>query len=640
MDEICPIDILDPEEALKPGAPLIPPPETSKSNLREGGDRTFTLHKGDVEKGFKAADRKLEDIYRTNFIHYAYIEPRSCLVQWNGENLILQGPTQTPHVLRSMAARVLGIPESSVRVISPYIGGSFGSKNYGRDFLIAALLAKKTNRPVMMRLSREECVLTKIRHACTMHIKMGVKNDGTFTAIHGKFTTASGGYLWSFNSDACRPIHCLFRTPNARTDSRAIYTNHPYTGQMRSVANGPMSFAVCSLVDKVAEDLELDPVEFVRRTHIQAGDDCTFLWNRPGTVLSSCGLDECLEKGAEAIGWARKWKGHKTPVEVRGTKRIGIGMAPMTHACGEPTYVSSAIVRINMDGTAEFGANITEHGQGGYTTQAQILAEASGIPFENIRVIGIDTLVTPIFLAGSVGSSGTHVSGLATKLAGEDVRKQLLERAAEELEVSPQDLDIDNGRIYIKDNPEKTITMRELMAKTVTGVMPIIGRGVVRKPNWPQEARDFGAHFAEVEVDTETGEVKVLKYIAAHDVGRAINPLVVEGQIEGGVVMGVGWALSEQLRFDESGRPLNPNLTDYKILTAADIPEIVPIIVESNDPLGPFGAKGFGEAPYVPVHACIANAIYNAIGIRFKELPIIPDKVIKAIKAGVKEYPA
>lgn len=630
--------VLTPEEALRPGAPLIPPPEVSATNLSTVASRTLISERGDVEKGFSEADLIVEDNYHTSFVQHLPIEPRACLAKWDDGKLLVWVGTQQPFAYRQTIARVLGIPQTRVKLVSPYLGGSFGSKYEGRYAILAAIMAEKTGRPVMFRFTREEDMLSKMRQAADIQVKIGVKKDGTFSAIFGKLTTASGGYSWSHNTAAATPIRALFRTPHARYEALAAYTNHPYTGEMRGVANAIMTFGLAQSIDRIAEELGLDPVEFIKRTHIQTGDECKATREREGTVLSSCGLDECLERGAEAIGWREKWQGYRTPVEVRGHKRVGMGMAAMTHPSSISTAASGSVVKINSDGTVDLLIPVTEMGTGGKTTQAQVLAEASGIPFETIHVINADTEVVPLCPYGQIASTAAHTEALATKLAGEDAKRQLVEQAAIELNVKPGALEIEDGVIYVKDNPGIAISIRQLAAKVGAGITPVVGRGVVTCPNWPARARSFGAVFAEVEVDMETGEVRVLRCVSAHDVGRAINPAIVKGQIIGGVLMGIGWALSEELCFDNQGRPLNFSLTDYKILTSADCPEIIPIIVEPGDPLGPYGAKGFGEAPIVAVPGCIANAIYNAIGIRFKELPITPDKVVKAVREGKREY--
>lgn len=631
--------VLASEEALRPGAPLIPPPEVSVTNLLEVDSRTLISERGDVGKGFSEADLIVEDNYHTSFVQHMPIEPRACLAKWDGEKLLVWVGTQQPFAYRQTIARVLGIPQTRVKLVSPYLGGSFGSKYEGRYAILAAIMAEKTGRPVMFRFTREEDMLSKMRQAADIQVRIGVKKDGIFSAIFGKLTTDSGGYIWSRNTTAATPVRALFRTPHARYEALAVYTNHPYTGEMRGVTNAIITFGLAQSIDGIAEELGLDPVEYIKRTHIQPGDECKATGEREGTVLSSCGLDECLERGAEAIGWRRKWKGYQTPVEVRGHKRIGIGMTAITHTSSTAAAASGSVVKINSDGTVDLLVPVTEMGTGCMTTQAQVLAEALGIPFEIVHVVNADTEVTPLCPYGQIASTAAHTEALATKLAGEDARQQLLEQAAIALDVKPEALEIDDGVIYVKDNPDIAISIRQLAAKVGAGIAPVVGRGVVTCPNWPAKARSFGAGFAEVEVDTETGEVRVLKYVAAHDVGRAINPAIVQGQIIGGVVMGISWGLSEELRFDNQGRPLNFSLTDYKIFTSADCPEIIPIIVESDDPLGPYGAKGFGEAPLVGVPGCIANAIYNAIGIRFKELPITPEKVLKALREGKREYP-
>lgn len=629
--------VLTPEEALKPGAPLIPPEEWSKSNLLDKPSRTLIRERGNVDEGFGKADCIFQDTYNTTFIAHMPIEPRACLASWDNDELMIYVCTQTPFAYRDTIARILGMPATKVRLISPHTGGSFGGKYHGRYAILAAILAKKAGRPVRIIFTREEETLSKMRPSCAIGLKMGVKKDGTLTAMDGTMTTNGGGYCWALNTAALTTLRGLFRCPNVRYSGRTVYTNHPYTGEWRGVMNGVMTFAVAQLIDTVAEKLGFkDTIELVKKIHIQPGDECSIGWEKEGVMLSNCGLDECLERGAETIGWNEKWKGWKTPVLVNGSKRIGMGVAVSTHHSGNAMFTSSAVVKLNLDGTADFLTPVTSHGQGAPTTQAQILSEASGIPMEDIKVTNADTAITPLDPWGQVASMAAHICGLAAKLAGEDAKRQLLQLAADELKTKADDLEIENGKVYVKGNPQIGTTIRALAGKMQVGFAPVIGRGTTDCPHWPRKARDFSAHFAEVEVDTETGEVKVLTYVAAHDVGRALNPTIVEGQIQGGVLMGLGWTFVEELLFDHYGNPLNANCTDYKIFTSADTPKIIPIVVESNDPLGPYGAKGFGEAPCIPVPGCITNAIYNAIGVRIKALPITPEKVLKALKADGK----
>ncbi len=629
---------LTPEEALKPEAPLIPPPEWSKSNLLEGMVRTMSRDWGDVDEGFEQADHVFENEYSAACIQHMPLEPKAYLARWDDGKLTVWASTQRPFALRIVMARVLDMPENKVRIISPYVGGGFGSKGEAARYpLIITLLAKKAGKPVRLTMAREEDMLSRTRPATDVQLKVGVKRDGTFTAMHGKLTAYAGGYNWCLTT-ACSttPMRALFRCPNCRFDARSVYTNHPSTGQMRGVMNTIMSFGLLQLADQIAEELDFsNPIEFIEKTRIQVGDECDTVNDIPGCTLSSCGLDECLGKGAEAIGWEKKWKGWKTPVRVEGNRRVGIGMAAIVHDTGLPWMVSGAVIKINVDGTADFLTPVTEIGNAAVTTQTQVVSEASGIPFEDINVIFADTELAPVDPMGQVSSGTAHVRSLASKKAGEDAKQQLLECAAPQLNTEPEALDIENGRIYVRSDSSRSITVKSLMEQTeFGGVMPVVGRGTAACPRWPQRAFNYAAHFAIVAVDTQTGEIKVLKYVAAHDVGRALNPQVCEAQIQGGVVMGLSSTFNEELVFDENGKPLNLNLTDYKIFTTADCPEITPIIVEPDDPLGGYGAKGFAEAPLVGAPACVANAIYNAIGIRFRELPITPEKVLKALKKG------
>ncbi|MEE8204603.1 MAG: molybdopterin cofactor-binding domain-containing protein, partial [Dehalococcoidales bacterium] len=625
------------EAALKPGAPLIAPPEAADSNLLVGPLRTMTKASGDVEKGFSEADYVFENTYHNRAIPHMPIEPRACLARWDNDKVTIWSTTQKPFPDRVNLAKVLELPETRVRVIAPYLGGGFGGKSGGRLAMLAALLARETGRPVSLRFSREEDMLARTRPETITQIKIGVKKDGSFTAIEGKITAFGGGYNWVLSTTGEEGIFCLFRSPNYRYDVRTVYTNQPPGGQLRGVLNGPALFGLSQLSDRIAEELGYSsPMELAKQTHIRAGDDSGYESLGKKRPVSSCHIDECIEKGARAIGWADQWRGWKTPVKVNGPKRIGLGFAPLVHVAGMLVTATGAVVNVNEDGTASLYTAVTELGQGAITTQAQVLAEASGIPLEDIQVIFADTDVTPVDSSGQVASSTATVRSQATKLAGEDVKAQILERAAAELEVAPADLDIDNGRIYLKAKPEQAVTLKALMAKIISGLVPIIGRGATSYGNWPQVAFNYGAHFALVEVDTETGKVRVLKYVAAHDLGQALNPTIVEGQIYGGAVMGMSIALSEGLIFDDKGKPRNLSPTDYKLFSTDDCPEIIPIMVEASDPMTPYGAKGQGEAALVGTAPCLANAIYNAIGIRFNEIPITPEKVRKAIQAKGK----
>ena len=645
--------VFTPEEALRPGAPVIPPDEvfaadaplifspgvdhTVKENLCKQVARYIDYARGDVVKGFAEAEINREDEYKTNFVVHASMERRACLASWEGGKLTVIAPSQMGNLYRKTIATTLDLDFNKVRFISPPLGGSFGGKYEGRYGLIAALLARKAGRPVRIEFSREEEFLARMRPSSEIHLKIGVKKDGTITAIQAKMLAASGAYDGSIDSEACVPIGGLTRCPNIKHEGRSAYTNHPPTGEMRGVNNLLMNFAINQQFDQLAEDLGMDTVEFILKNAIQTGDLCASYWEvmrgAPDTRLSSCALQECIRRSAERIGWKEKRKKPGTVVD--GARKRGVGMGIWTHHSAWSTSFSSAIVKLNEDGTVHLIMGASEQGQGITTTACQVAAEVLGVALEDIIVTTTDT-ETGVFDIGTVGSLSAHLSLKAVKQAAEDVRRQLFEHAAKMMEVPPDQLETRQRRIFVKSSPEKGLALTQLTDGWPNLNVVFIGRATVETPYYPTKARAFGADFVEVQVDTETGNIEVLRYVAAVDCGKAVNPSIVEGQIQGGVVMGLGQALSEELIFDaETGTPLNANLVDYRIRKATEVPIVEPIIVETNDPLGPYGAKGFAEGPNIGVCGAVANAIYNAIGVRIKELPITPEKVLRAIKGAL-----
>lgn len=624
--------VLNPEEAMKPGAPLIPPPECSKSNLIAHPARTMALEWGNVEAGFKEAHYTLRDSYQTSFVQHMPIEPRACLASWDEDEVTVWVPTQDPFSYRQVLARCLGLPETSVRVVVPNIGGSFGSKKAGRLAILAAVLSRRVGQPVSLRYTKEEDMLCMTRPATGIEVELGVKKDGTLTAIHTTVTSDGGGYNGSLTGQGAIAQRLMVRSQNSRYETRSVYTNHPSTGNLRGVLNTVVTFALNQMINRVGEQTGFSsPIEYLKNILVRTGDDCNTGREKAGATLSSSGLAECLDRGARAIDWDNRWKGWRKPVAVIGPKLVGLGMSLVAHSTAQGDMVSSAVVKLNTDGTADFFTHLTEMGTGAITTQAQVLSQVTGIPFKDIRVRNADTAVVPVG-SGQYASMAAYVASLATKMAGDDVRQQLLRHAAATLDLPQSGLTIENGNIYPVGEPGKGVTIKALMVRTMRGLTPVVGCGAITCPDWPQKAFSFAAHFALVEVDTRTGVVRVLKYVSAVDVGKAINPKIIEGQVEGGAVMGLSQTLSEQLLFDLAGKPLNLSNTDYKIFTSADSPEIVPIIVEPGEPLGACGAKGFSEAASIGVPACVANALYNATGVRFNEIPILPEKVLQALR--------
>jgi CO/xanthine dehydrogenase Mo-binding subunit len=612
--------VLDPEEAMKPGAPKIHP----EGNII--GGRPLLLERGNIEKGLSETDVVYENTYRTSLLQHVTSEPRACVAQWEGGKLTLWDSTQYTFGSQPGLAKALKIPMSKVRVINEFMGGGFGDKSTTERYnVLAALLSKKTGLPVKMEFNREENFLsTHHRYPTILYLKYGVKKDGTLTGIYAKIIADMGGYSHFAGASGCmETMKSVYRCPNLKVEGYSVYTNKPEGGFMRCVGHPMPQFAQEVHMDAIADKLGMDPVQFKLKNyaHLEDGDQDRKL------PFTSNGMEECIKKGAEAIGWRERWQ---KPASSSGPVKRGLGMA--VHACrhGAMTVPASGMVKINADGTVNVFTGTADIGGGQKGAMAMIAAEELGIPFETVSVTSADTEATTD-TGGSTGSRQTMTGGTGIRLAAADAKNQLLEIAAKELKTEKSKLEIRNGVIYPLGS-DKGISFEAVVAKAPAS---IVGRGIGKLPEG-KIIHTFAAHFAEVEIDTRSGAVKVIKLVAAHDVGRAINLLGVENQIEGGAIQGMGFGLMEDQILDKnSGICLNPNLVDYKMFTIKDIPEILPIVVESIDPYGPFGAKGVGEPPYSVPAPAIANAIYNAIGVRFNEIPINIRSILEGLK-GLK----
>jgi xanthine dehydrogenase molybdenum-binding subunit len=507
------------------------------------------------------------------------------------------------------------------------MGGGFGGKGYTmRHIGMAVLLSKKTGKPVRFVGSKEdEFQRCNTRHPFLFHIKTGVKNDGTLTAMHVESTSNTGAYFTdALGAGAYVAIGAadLFPYHNFYWKQNVTYTNCPNAGAYRGYGNLQGHHAIEQHMDIMAERIGMDPLEFRKKNHIRAGD-----FHGVGSIMGSEALDECIDKGAQAIGWQDKWKGFGQPYSVNGSKKRGVGMASAKHD-GAYGY-DSAIVKIMQDGTVQLITGTNDIGQGSDTVLSQTCAEAFKVKYDEVSIVSADTATTP-WCTNSVASSQTCTCGNAVKLAAEDALGQLFDTAATIMEVNPEDLDTGDGIVFVKANPDTNLTFAEILQTVAPPVIVGFGR-------WAAPAdyaiNGFAAQFADVEVDVDTGGVKVLKMALAHDVGRAVNPNALENQIEGGVAsQGIGLGVLEDFHIDrDTGKPLNPNYLDYTIATTLDVPEMETILVESNEPRGPFGAKGCSEICIVPTGPAIANAIYNAIGARITEYPCSPDKILKAL---------
>jgi xanthine dehydrogenase molybdenum-binding subunit len=603
--------------------------------IHSRGNVAFKVNKayGDIQEGFKNADVIIENTYRTSKQKHAALEPFGTCVahyQSNGK-LTVYSSTQLPHWSRHYLAGALELPLNRVRVIKPHTGGSFG----GRCGLIHGLevmcswLSRQTGRPVRMSFTREEDMMaTETRHPMTIKMKTGATGEGLLTANEVEIVSDVGGYGTHYIgviADCLSTGVGLYKIPNYSFSATAVFTNKSLCGALRGYGNPQMNFAQESQMDIMAEKLGMDPLELRLKNYRRLGEIDPVL----NEEIRSNGLKECLEKGAESSGWQRK----RRQKPAKGTRKRGIGLSIMLHGTGAGKALpdpAAATVMINADGSVNLVTAAADEGQGNRTVLAQIAAETLGIEFDKISVSETDTETTPLD-CGTHGSRQAYSGGLAVKAAATEAREKLLAYAKKELGVNEDRLRIKEGAIFEAKTPANKILISDLMRKTQIEDMRVCEQVIASAAGVaPAMPGYYGAIFAEVEVDTETGEVKVLKLTSAFDVGRAINPNLVEGQITGGAVMGMGFALTENLLLRD-GRILNSSFADYRLLRACDVPEIVPIIVESNEPTGPFGAKGIGEGCMVNVASAISNAICHATGVRLTELCMTPDLILQGL---------
>jgi carbon-monoxide dehydrogenase large subunit len=630
--------VFDPIEAMKPGAPIIHPDLQSYHTVFDARRRGnvcshTTLFEGDVEQGFRQADIILEETFTTPMLYQAYIEPYGAIAQWDAQGRVtIWSGTQAVFVIQDRIHQALKMPMSKIRVMAPRVGGGFGGKVEANVQPHCAVLAKKTGKAVKIIVPREQDFLnSRPRHPTVASWKLGLKKDGSIIASQMSCIFDTGSY--ADDGPAITAVGIFYakgpyRVPNVRMDGYCVYTNKLHTGAFRGFGNTQTTFSRESLMDMAAKELGMDPVDFRMRNAMDAGDHMLTV-TKP---LQSIGYKECLSKTAAAIDWKAPKKG----------KFRGKGLAGINH-CGGMSTVGS-VVRLNEDGTIAIQCGAMEIGQGSDTLLCQIVAEELGVPMEEVGLYGADTAGTPYTWA-TCANRLTYTAGNSVRLAAKDAKKQMLDLAASVL--GEEDLEIKEKKIYSRHAPSKSLSYYDLgKISCWEKGGPLIGKSsfMVEDPPFdaslhvgssilttPYASHIFGCQGVEIEVDTETGEIHVLNAAAAHDCGKAINPRGVEGQIEGGFAQGLGMALSEAVTFNAKGAVTNPNFTDYKVPAAADMPPLTPIIVEAEDETGPFGAKGLGEAAIMGAAPAIANALYDAVGIRLKDLPMTPEKVLKAL---------
>jgi len=622
--------VLDPEKSMEPGAPKI---HDKERNISVEINWDF----GNIERGFDEADYVFENRFSTSQQAHSCLEPQSCIASW-GENgrLTVWASTQLASSLQHELAAILGIPYGDVRIIKPNIGGSFGGKQAMHCTVpISAYLAKKAGRPVKIVYDRsEEFVSSRTRHPAIIEIKTGVKKDGTLTAREARFIQDNGAY----NDQGPGVLHEIgtllcsyYRVPNVRVNGYLVYTNKPYGSAFRGFGNPEVAFAVESQMDIIASKLNMDPVDIRLMNAYESGDTTACGWK-----ITSCGLKECIQKAADAIGWEdKRGKGNYSGVGIAACIHWGGGIR-----AGESDYCNT-IVEVNSGGQACVFTGAIDMGQGSDTVITQIVAEVLGINHQSVKLMPLDTDLCPSF--SFLGSPTTFIGGGSAKAAAADAKAQLLSAAAEMKSVSVGDLDIADGYVCFRKNGERLMPVSDAshFSYEIKGV-PIIGRerfdigptqfdmetgGGQLSPTYSSIAQ-----AVELEVDPVSSRVTVLNCVSALDAGVVINPLMVEGQVEGGVAQGIGYALTEGLVVNSQGKVSNNSFSRYKLLRAQDMPrKIETIILKTSDPRGPFGAKAIGEAVMVPTAPAVANAMSDAADIRVTELPMSPEKVFKAM---------
>ena len=630
--------VFDAEEAMKNGAPLVH--DDKPNNIAMQMD----LERGNIAEAFAESDVIVEDTFTSMPQWHCSIETIGSVAEYStsGKYTIYMN-TQTLFNARYRIATALGVPESNVRIIQSAVGGGFGGKSCDdNNALVAAVLAKKAGKPVKLINSREEEFLAGCRPRVFMkiNVRLGFKKDGRIRAKHIKVIADNGAY--SAKAPAITGVAAMrhdtcYKYTDVKTEALLVYTNKIPTGAFRGFGNPSAEWAVEQAIDLGAHELGIDPIEIARINAAETG-----YVSPHGNRVTSCELKQCLDMAERMIEWKAK-RAAKQP-------NIGLGLACTVHVSGKRHFGdydgSSATIKINEDGKALILSGEGECGQGVHTAMCQIAAEELGVPIEDVEISRADTDLTT-FCLGAFASRLTYVSGNAVKNAATNVKQQLFDQAAEMLEANPQDLMSRDGKIFVQGAEGKSLTVSDVARARLFrhNGAPIVGSGSFDADSvLPDSTRfgnesgayNYGVQAAEVHVDPCTGQVKILNFVIASDCGTVIYPLGAEGQVEGGLAQGIGYALTEGLQIDE-GRPINPNFSDYRIPSMRDMPPLQHAFADSYEPSGPFGAKGLGELNMDPTAAVINNAIFDAVGVRVKTLPITPEKILRALKEKVRE---
>ena len=639
--------VVDPVAGMQPGSPLARIRKENETSVIAGGDAHAAvakdaeeepdteelsqnvsdkahLHTGNMAEGWREAEVVVEHTYNTSFVHQSYIEPQSILVvpSPSGQQVTIWASSQGMFSVRSSVSEALDLPPRQVRVESVPIGGAFGGK-FGLTEPLAAAAAYASRRPVRLVYTRQEDLLAgNPAPRSVISIKVGAKKDGTLVAIEAKVIFDTGAYPGSAVFLGGLLLGSTYRCANIDFRCYEVLTNKVSVGAYRAPGAPQACFALESTIDELCHKLEMDPVALRLKNGLREGDPTLDhrTWPR-------IGLLECLEKAQQQPLWTKRREQQDLPAELKGWK-IGVGLA--TGGWPGGTEPAAAACRLEKDGSITVVVGTVDL-TGSDTSLSLIAAEGLGLSVDAVNVVHDNTDTMP-YSGGTGGSKTTYSMGPAVLAAARDARNQILSVAAEMLEAAVGDLDIEGDKVVVRGMPSKHVALTQIADASMRFAgryEPVYGRGRAAIGN---SSPMYATHIAKVAVDPETGEVHVLDYVAVQDVGFAINPAEVEGQICGGVTQGLGWALYEGLVYDENGQALTSTLMDYAVPYSVDVPNITPVLVEVPSALGPFGAKGVGEPPVVPVAATIANAVFDAVGVRVTQLPITAERVFEALQ--------
>ncbi len=618
---------MTPEEALAEGAIEIH--EASKNIIAN-----TEANLGDIEQGFAESDEIFEDTYSTQIVQHCHLESQVAYAYREADDrYTIVSSTQIPHIARRILGQAFQMPLTKFRVKKPFIGGGFGNKqDVTIEPIVVAMSMACGGRPVMMQLTREESIAyTRTRHAISYKMKAGLK-DGKIHALEIHALSNNGAYASHGHAIGVKGgafIHAMYDFPHFRYGAKTVYTNSAVAGAMRGYGIPQVTFAIESFIDTICKKTNKDPIKFRLENFQKEGS-----FNKLNTVYQFTNkLKECVELGKERFEWDKKSEESKSFKD--GDKRRGIGLACFSYGSGtfpKSFEIAGCRLSFNQDGRIKCMLGATEIGQGADTVFAQIIAEAVGVPYDYVIMDYMTDTDTAPFDTGAYASRQTYVTGLAVKKAAEQLRAKILRAVKTFHDLDADYLDIAGEDVVYKHNQQKVTSLVELALKTFYNTESAETITAETSINVHRNSYPMGVTFAYVEVDIKTGKTKILDLLNVHDSGKIINPLLASGQVDGGMFMGIGYALSEELKYYPNGEPLNNNLLDYKFPTFMDVPKLDNFFVESDDPLGPFGSKSLGEPPACSPAPAIRNAILDATDINFNHLPIAPEKVFNSLK--------